>query len=349
MRTPPVVRRYLPLLAAAGTLAASACAQQATLPAAGPPGTGATARAGAAAPRTMRGATLPSHLLFLTNENGTISIYPLSNPGLGPVATISGLTGYQQQMVVDKSGNLFVVNNGPSAGDDYVLKYGPPYNGSPAILNTVWQSQIFYPVGVAVDSHGTAYVSNCGAYCSETPAIFVYPSGATSPASAITSANFNSLGGLATDSHDNLYAVNWNTQTFGTDVFKVAAGSTTPKPLHLHGLTTGNGGNGISLDASGNLFVGVPADSDYILGFHPGAHNAYKIIDNMPFAYGPEMLDVGPDGNIYVPFNCPFAPCVQAYGFRPHSGKPFESIGPSQYPGFAAGVATAPNLQLENK
>jgi hypothetical protein len=349
MRTPPVVRRYLPLLAVAGTLAASACAQQSALPTAGAPVAGSTARTGAAVPRRARGKTLPANLLFVTNENGTISIYALSNPGQGPLATISGLTGYQQQMVVDKSGNLFVVNNGPSAGDDYVSVFAPPYNGPPKILSTVWQSQIFYPVGVAVDSHGTAYVSNCGAYCLETAAIFAYPSGATSPASAITSTKFNSLGGLAIDAHDNLYATEWNTQTLGVDVFKVAAGSTTPKPLRLHGLTTGNGANGVTLDASGNLFVGVNANSDYVLAFHPGAHNAYKIIDKWPFAYSPTMIDVGPDGNLYVPFYCPFAPSMQVDAYKPHSGKPFESIGPSQYPGSTLGVATAPNLQLENK
>src|SRR5580692_10221072 len=144
MRTPPVVRRYLPLFAVAGTLAVSACAQRAALPATGLP-TVSGVRAsvavhpGAGAPQTARRGTLPSHLLFLTNENGTISIYPLSDPSQGgSLATISGLSAFQQQLVVDKSGNLFVVNNGGSAGDDYVLKYAPPYDGSPTILNTVW-------------------------------------------------------------------------------------------------------------------------------------------------------------------------------------------------------------------
>ena len=355
MRTPPVVRRYRPLLAVAATWAVSACAQQAALPTAGAPAVpsarASAMRPSAGAPRTVRRGTLPSHLLFLTNENGTISIYPLSNPSQGgPLATISGLTAVQQQMVVDKSGNLFVVNNGASAGDDYVLKYAPPYDGSPTILNTVWQSAIFYPVGVAVDSHGTAYVSNCGAYCSEAAGIFVYPTGATLPASAITSPKFNSLSGLATDSHDNLYAPEWNATTRAVDVFKIAAGTTTPKPLLLRGLSTGNGGNGVALDVAGNLFVGSPGSgSNYILAFHPGAHNAYKLIDSLPFTVEPEMIDIGPDGNLYVPVNCVFSPCEQAYGFKPHAAKAFESIGPSQNPSLAAGVATAPNLLLENK
>ena len=67
-----------------------------------------------------RAATLPSQLLFVPNEDGTIGIYPLNDPST-PVAQITGLQASQQGMVVNASGNLFVVNNGASAGDDYVL------------------------------------------------------------------------------------------------------------------------------------------------------------------------------------------------------------------------------------
>ncbi len=139
-------------------------------------------------PRT---GTLPSQLLFVPAENGTIDIYPLTNPSTsGPIAQISGLAASQDGMVVDRAGDLFVVNNGSYANYDYVSEYAPPYTGSPTILNTVWQGETFYPIGVAVDSNNTVYVSNCGAYCFETAAIFVYPSGATSPASG------NHLGGF---------------------------------------------------------------------------------------------------------------------------------------------------------
>lgn len=347
MKTSPVVRRYLVLLAGAGFFAASGCSQQAALPVAAPAVRG-PARVSGAPP--VRRRTLPSQLLFLTPENGTIAIYPLSNPKSGPVATISGLIGGQQQIVVDSQGNLIVANNGASGQDDYIAEYAPPYDGAPTILNTVWQSALFYPVGAAVDSHGTLYVTDCGKYCSETPDIFVYPSGAKSPASVISSPQFDSMAGLSIDSHDNLYALEWNSSTFATDVYKIAAGTTTPKPLHLHGLSTGDGGNSVTLDAAGDVFVGNGnSGTNYILGFRPGAHNPYKIIDSMPFGTEPEMLTFGADGNLYVPANCPFPPCELMYAFHPHAGKAFESLGPSQSYEYAFGVATAPNLQLEGK
>lgn len=349
MKTPPVVRRYLTLLAGAGTLAASACAQQTALPTAGPPAAGPAVRA-IGAPHA-RHRTLPSQLLFLANENGSISIYPLHDPAQsGPIATISGLLGYQQQMVVDASGNLIVVNNGPSAQDDYVAKYAPPYNGSPTILNTVWQGSLFYPIGVTVDSHGTVYVTDCGKYCFETPDIFVYPSGATSPTSVISSPKFDSLSGMTVDSQSNVYLLAWNSTTYAIDAYKIAAGTTTPKPMRLHGISTGDGGNTLAFDAAGNLFVGSGnSGSNYILAFHPGAHNAYRIIDSMPFGDQPEMLAFGPDGNLYVPVGCPFGPCVQMYAFHARAGKAFESIGQPQTPSFTLGVATAPNPELEGK
>lgn len=352
MRTPPVLRRYLTLLAGAGIMGTPACAQQ-SAPLPGAPG--AAANEGVAS-RTFgdRGparATLPSQLLFLTNEDGTISIYPLSKPvKSGPVATISGLTGFQQEITVDANGTLIVANNGSFAQDDFISEYAPPYDGSPTILKAMWKGVLFYPIGVAVDSHGTVYVSDCGTYCSESPAIFVYPSGATSPASTITSPQFDSMAGLATDSHDNLYAVEWNSTTFATDVYEIAKGTTTPKALKLHGLSTGNGGNSITFDSAGDLFAGSGnSGSNYILAFHPGAHTAYKVIDSMPFGSQPQMLTFGPDGNLYVPIFCAFAPCAQMYGFHPHAGKSFETIGPSQNETYAAGAATAPNPQLEGK
>lgn len=352
MRTLPVVRRYLSLFAGTGILAAAACSQQAALPTAGPAGgpVGAAAVRSGGMPGEHR-KTLPSQLLFLTNEDSTISIYPLNNPAQsGPLATISGLKGYQQQMVVDGSGNLFFANNGPSADQDYVAEYAPPYDGSPTILNTVWQSELFYPVGITVDSHGTVYVDDCGKYCFESPGIFVYPKGATSPSKVVTSPKFDSMSGLAIDAHDNLYVLSWNSTTFSTDVYEIAAGTTTAKPLRLHGLSTGDGGNGLTFDAAGDLFVGSGnSGSNYILAYRPGAHNAYKIIDSMTFGDEPEMIDIGPDGNLYVPIGCPFGPCVQMYAFHPHAAKAFESIGSPQAPTNAFGVATAPNLQLEGK
>ncbi len=301
------------------------------------------------ATRGTHARVLPSQLLFVPAENGSIDIYPLKDPTKsGIIAQITGLVGNQQAMTVDAGNDLFVVNNGPSASEDFVSEYAPPYASAPTILSTTWMSAIFYPVGIAVDSKGTVYVSNCGAYCSETPAVFVYPAGSTSPAQAITAPGFSSLAGLAIDTSDNLYAVNWNDSTDAVDVFKMKAGSTKPIALHLHGLVTGNGGNGVTLDAKGNLYVAANSSgSNYILEYKPGAHNALRAIKSLPFTVEPTMIDVGPDGDLYVPVTCVFTPCTEVYGFKAGAKKPFESIATSQYAGAILGVATAPNLQLQ--
>lgn len=293
--------------------------------------------------------SLPAKLLFVPTETGSIDIYPLEKPNkTGPIAEITGLTAFQDGMVVDKSGNLFVVNNGSFGNDDYVSEYAPPYSGTPTILNTVWQNETFFPTGVAVDSKGTVYVSDCGAYCNETPAIYVYAAGSASPSSEITSAAFNGLAGLAIDSKNNLYAAGWSDQTFGADVFEVRAGSTKPRALHLQGLNTGSGGNGVSLDAAGDLYVSATSSgSAYVLEYRPGVRYAFRMIDSMPSLDQPLQLQVGPDGNLYVPVNCASAPCTAIYAFRPKAKRAFETIGGSENLLDTFGVATAPNLQLE--
>lgn len=251
-------------------------------------------------------------------------------------------------MVVDAQGDLFAVNNGSYGNDDYVSEYAPPYDSAPTILNTSWMSETFFPIGVAVDASGTVYVTDCGAYCHETPAIFVYPPGATSPASAITSARFNSLAGVTADAKGDVYVVNWNDSTYATDVFKVDAGTTKPKPLYLHGLVTGSGGNGVTLDSNGNLYASADSSgSSFILEYKPGKHNASRMIDSFPFLDFPLQLEVGPDKNLYVPVNCAAAPCTQVYAYKPKAGKPFESIGSSTGLIDTFGVATAPNLLLQ--
>lgn len=336
-----VMRRICLILALGASVTAAGCAGTS-------PAGGSLYSAGALPPMHMH-RTLPSQLLFIPTENGSIEIYPLKNPNeSGPIAQITGLTALQGGMVVDESGNLFVANNGAFGNDDYISEYAAPYDGAPTILNTSWMSQVFYPVGVAVDASGTLYVSGCGGYCNETPAIYVYPPGATLPSTQIASSQFSSLGGITSDANGNLFVVSWNDATFAVDVFKVKAGTTKPKALHLHGLLTGGGGNGVALDAAGDLYVAATGGSDYILEYRPHAHNAFRVIDNFPFGDDPLQLQVGPDRNLYVPVNCPSAPCARVLGFRRKGHRPFESVGSSSSSlTTTLSVGTAPNLLLE--
>jgi len=311
--------------------------------------TGATpaVRAPRAQPRIKRNKTLPSQLLFLTTGLGAIDIYSLAKPDQ-PVQTIDGLQENQQQMDVDAARNLYVVNNGNLQDDNHVAVYAPPYDGSPTILTAAWQGVTFYPIGVTVDASGTVYVSNCGKYCSETPAVYVYPKGETAPSKQIAASGFDSLAGLAVDGASNVYVIDWITATDAVDVWKSKAGALKFAPMRLRGLITGDGGNGLSFDAAGNLYVSsISSGTNFIAEYKPGKRNAARIIDSMPFTEEAEMIDIGPDGNLYAPIFCSFSPCPLAYGFKPGAKKAFESIGTGQFGVGVNGAATAPNLQLE--
>ena len=337
-------RFYLALIAPVAIGLLAACSGSAAAPGGLSSSTSALPPVGSAAHKR----TLPSQLLFIPDEGGDIDIYPLKRPDQGGViAQITGLKAYQQQMAVDASNDLFVVNNGASAADDYVSIYAPPYDGTPTILSTTFNGFLYYPVGVAVDAGGTAYVTDCGQYCLETPGILVYPPGATSPAKMITSPSFNSLGGLTIDARGDLYVFGWNDSTFACDVFKLKGGSAAPKAMHLKGLDTGNGGNGLTFDGSGDLFVAANSSgSNYVLEYKPGSRTAFRAIDSLPFTDEPAMLDVGTDGNLYTSTVCSFGPCTWVYGFKPNGKKPFEQIGSSSAAAIL-GVATAPNLRLK--
>lgn len=298
------------------------------------------------AARAAHTRTLPSQLLFVTQEDGTVGIYSLKDPKSGPIAKITGLEANQDQMTVDASGNLFVVNNGAYGNYFYVSEFAPPYTGAPTILNTYWKGQIFFPVGITADAKGTVYVSSCGTRCYETAAVYVYPAGATSPTKEITTHGFSNLAGLAGDAKGDLYAVNYNAETGAADVYEVRAGSSKPKPLHLHALISAGGGNGVALDANGDLYVGSTGLGDYISEFRPGARYAFKVIDNLPFGATPGMIDVGPDGNLYVPLACEGSGCAPIYGYKPGARKPFEEFDVTGY-AYVQAVTTAPNLQLE--
>jgi hypothetical protein len=332
------------LLAVATAIVLAGCSQAQL---AQPQGANPAVQTPRALPHVKRQKPLPSQLLFLTTGLDSIDIYSLAKPDQ-PLQTIDGLHEGQQQMDVDAAGNLYVVNNGTIEDDNYVGVYAPPYDGTPTILAATWQGVTFFPIGVTVDASGTVYVTNCGKYCGETPAVYVYPKGANAPAKQITAAGFDSLAGLAIDSASNIYVINWVTATDAVDVFTSKAGALKFTPMHLRGLITGDGGNGLSFDAAGNLYVAsISSGTNFVAEYKPGKRDISRIIDSMPFTLEPEMIDVGPDGNLYVPVYCSFNPCPLAYGFKPAAKKAFESIGTGQAGVSVFGAATAPNLQLE--
>jgi hypothetical protein len=84
-----------------------------------------------------------------------------------------------------------------------------------------------------------------------------------------------------------------------------------------------------------------------VLEYKPGKHNAFRIIDSMPFTVAPDDDPDRPGQEPYVPVNCVFVPCVQGYAFKP-KGKNASRIdrAHAEY-NDDAGIATAPNPLLQ--
>jgi hypothetical protein len=349
------------LTVAAVALALSACsgAPQAT-----PALDGANVLAAARSVKAIPKATsLPSQLLFVPDGAGSVAIYPLGDPGSGPVGLITGLPGLQYQTAVDTKGNLYVTNASGgffNAANFFVAKYAPPYTSAPVKLSTVWKGATFWATGVVVDAKGTTYVSPCGEYCGTDASlrgVLVYPPGSTKPKQLITDPRLETGNGLALDTKGNLYGVSYNTSTNRGDVYEIPAGTTTIEMLNLHGvLGGGDVAPSIAVDPKGNLYVGDPTQfPTVILEYRPGAHEPFRQIDDgvwlSTFEF-PRGLIYGADGNLYASIGCGAGAqqtqqCPQIDAFKPNAGKPFETVGVEQHSNYAPSVATYPNAILQ--
>lgn len=295
------------------------------------------------AQEVKRERALPAQLIFVPDSNGSVYLYSLKAAGRGPVALISGLDGLQVQSTVDGKGNFYIGDQALALDKpdvNNVVKFAPPYTGNPVILQTVWNGSYFPPMGLTTDAKGNLYVSACGEYCQLDPnlqGILVYTPGATSPKRFIPVKRYGTLGALTNDGKDNLYGLTWNTRLHTADVFKVAAGATKPKYLHLAGFNAGGDtAGGVAVDAAGNLYVGnTDPASSYILEYRPGAHEPFRQIDMgswLTMAAYPMFFGFGPDGNLYVPMGCgagtqSTGTCPQVYGFKQKANHAFESFG----------------------
>jgi hypothetical protein len=293
-----------------------------------------------------RHAALPANLLFVPTGNETVNIYDLQNPNKrGPLGQItSGLAGTQFQMTADEANDLFIVNdNFLNNEQEYVSVYAPPYDGTPTILTGVE-----FPIGVAVDFNNTVYVSNCGAYCSQSPAVYVYKNGSTSPTGMITSSGFSSLGGLTVDRAGDLYIGSADRDTGATTIFEVVNGTTTPQPIALDGLFNfgGVGVPSIQIDGGGGLLIGNNSNSVYTLGFKQGAKVASRLIDQFDFFDTPGIAALGENGSLYIPINCPSnGSCEGAVlGFGPRAKTPSVIVGASAP---ISGVGVVPNPEFQ--
>jgi DNA-binding beta-propeller fold protein YncE len=155
-------------------------------------------------------------------EEAAINIYETkdlpSNPA--PIATIHVAAGCPYGMAHDKVGTVYVVDN---CGGNDVEEYPA---GSTTRSLTITNG-ISNPLGIAIDKHGTLYVSNYPA------AITIYPKGATTPSETITGGGLTDPFGLALDDSGYLYIADFGN---GGAIFELPAGATSVTNLNLQGI-----------------------------------------------------------------------------------------------------------------
>ncbi len=114
-------------------------------------------------------------------------------------AIIATLTGFlaPNGLWIDQARSLYVADE----GNDRIVVFTPPYDGSPTILN----DPPYYPVGVSVATDGTIAASNIGETHGKPGNVAFYAKGATNPTHFVSSRALTSVYFCAFDAQGNLY------------------------------------------------------------------------------------------------------------------------------------------------
>src|SRR5471032_2664285 len=204
-----------------------------------------------------------------------------------PIATITDGIVCPTNMAMDKAGRLYVTNN---CGESTITEYPKGHTHHTVTIT----NGISNPLGAAIDKNGTLYVSNFPASITE------YPFHTTTPSLTITGGGLTNPFGLAIDKNGNLFVA--------SQVFEIAAGSSTVVPLNLQDLTEPLG---VAFDKAGNLWV-TDGAGDKVNVYPPGSSTPSQIITagyTFPYAIAFDPQGGGAISNIDPP--------VAVYNYKP--------------------------------
>jgi hypothetical protein len=204
-----------------------------------------------------------------------ILVYHSRSRFLNPFMSIStGLVELILQIAVDASNRVY-------AADDFygIIEYRSGETQPALQIPLAGAAE-----GVAVDAHGVTYVS------SRTGELFEFEPHQTKPFVTIT--GLSSPGILAVDGNGNLFVTESVSNSAGM-IAEIAAGSQTPVPLALKGVTFPEG---VAFDPAGDMFV-TDGNIQEILAFHPRQTKPFEVIEAGGFV-GPPVF--GANGVMYA-------------------------------------------------
>jgi DNA-binding beta-propeller fold protein YncE len=229
-----------------------------------------------------------------------------------PLVDIAGSSTYLDQATsafADAKGNMWVAEQVDSTGSSAVLEWKAGSNGNAVPTRRIYGQGPNGASDVVVDSAGNIYVLETNE--SQIAVFAPTANGTATPVRTFTASIFNGPVSFALDpAEKNLYVT--NTDQSGTPeilIFPVTSkGTVTPKEI-----TSSNDApassymfSGISLDRSGNVFVGASPEGSYdgeIFEFPAGKTGNVTPIRAIDDAYGstqPTGVGVDAAGNVYV-------------------------------------------------
>lgn len=175
-------------------------------------------------------------LLYVTDYTDSIVlVYQQGKTSAGPIGEITEGIYSPQDDAVDKSGNLYVVNQ----GNNTVAIFAPGATSPTTTLST----DITDPLDISVDSKGTIYVADGGA----SGKILEFKSGSTSPDATVSMPH---PGGLTNSKNDDLYVTHNQSSSGRVSVCTPLAPSCTDLGISVEYA------QGVAIDKKGNLLVG---------------------------------------------------------------------------------------------
>jgi hypothetical protein len=232
-----------------------------------------------------------------------------SNPA--PIATIHAAEGCPYDMVTDKKGTLYVVDSCANTGEGF---YGDveEYAKGSTTLKTKITDGIKYPLGIAIDTSGTIYVTGY-----DPASISEYPAGATTPSKVITGGGMDDPFGLALDTKGNLYIADFG----ATAVFELPAGGSSVTNLGLTGLGEPLG---LAIDEK-NGYLWETGGSGNIINIYQlgGSTSPIKTIPGNDYPYAISLENKGKPKGTVVESDIE---TLAVYAYKPGTYTPYATL-----------------------